>query len=407
MSYRFAIIIFLFFGCIYSKNREVNVVGYVNFKDGIGKVAHAIADVLHTRASVTLVTSNTPVFGKDCAHLQAIYQHNLNPKAKINIFASLNEIKQYPNLSQKINIAYSMIEGTAIPKAWTQTLNKYFDLVAVPDSNLIDVYVNSGVKIPVYALPLPVYLEDFLANDPNDLPSGKFVFGSSAGFGFGKNQTFLVEAFHKAFNNNPNVLLKIHGRHSFGDELDKTKLFIVNNQVTNIEIIEKIFSEEEYLNFYKALDCYVLLSKGEGFSITPREALSLGIPCILSYVGAHKTICDAGVALGVPFTIPVISPFYIAMFNDACGYQFTGKIDDGVYAFKKMYENYDFYKIKAMVGKQWVRKYLRGSLVNDYSTLINPKNISLGKQNKIHNGVLETNSKKLFLKYSAMIKKTN
>ena len=55
----------------------------------------------------------------------------------------------------------------------------------------------------------------------------------------------------------------------------------------------------KYIEFISTFDCYVNLSKGEGFSIPPRESLALGIPCIISDNTAHKTICDSGLVLPV------------------------------------------------------------------------------------------------------------
>lgn len=388
-----------------AKNCSVNVIGHIDFNDGIGRVGHAIADVLHNTSAVTILSTNAPKFSTNTPYLSRLSKGTLDFDANVNLFANLLAIKRFKNIGRMINIAYSMIESTAIPKHWTTILNRYFDLVIVPDTNLISVYKNSGVKIPVYSLPIPLYLEEFLVEQPKTLPEGKFVFGCSAGFGFGKNQCYLVEAFHKAFKNNENVILRLHGRHSFGDELLKVKQFIYNNKITNIEILEKVLQEKEYVTFMKSLDAYVLLSKGEGFSITPREALALGIPCIISNIGAHKTICDTNFVKGVTFNIPVISPFYIAMFNDTCGYQFAGTINDAADAFLDVYKNYPSYKIKAFEGKNWVHRYLRNNVANDYTTFVNPKSVTLGSEDRIIDGHIETTSKKLYVKYSYLIKR--
>ena len=65
-------------------------------------------------------------------------------------------------------------------------------------------------------------------------------------------------------------------------------------KLTNVELTEGMLSREENIDFFRDIDCYVLVSKAEGFSITPREALAAGIPCILSNNTAHKTICETG-----------------------------------------------------------------------------------------------------------------
>lgn len=61
-------------------------------------------------------------------------------------------------------------------------------------------------------------------------------------------------------------------------------------------IFPVIYNEVGYLtdtdiaNLYHGADCYVMPSKREGFSLTPLEAQSMGIPCLLSDIAVHKEI---------------------------------------------------------------------------------------------------------------------
>ena len=112
----------------------------------------------------------------------------------------------------------------------------------------------------------------------------------SAGFAERKNYHVLLEAFAGEFKNNPHVRLKIHGSWQDGDMGDRVKRKIKRLGLTNVEIFEQVFTREQYIEFMYSLDCYVYLSMGEGYSLTPREAIALGIPCILSNHTVHKVL---------------------------------------------------------------------------------------------------------------------
>src|SRR5882724_11465347 len=63
-------------------------------------------------------------------------------------------INIHKSISSQLKISYSMFESDAIPQLWVDILNNYYDMVVVPDNYLIDVYKNSGVKIPIFMIPL-------------------------------------------------------------------------------------------------------------------------------------------------------------------------------------------------------------------------------------------------------------
>lgn len=53
---------------------------------------------------------------------------------------------------------------------------------------------------------------------------------------------------------------------------------------------EGLLTDSDIANLYKNADCYVMPSKSEGFSLTPLEAQSLGIPCLISDIDVHQEI---------------------------------------------------------------------------------------------------------------------
>ena len=149
----------------------------------------------------------------------------------------------------------------------------------------------------------------------------------------------------------------------------------------------------------KSLDCYVFPSQGEGFSVTPREAIALGLPCILSNNTVHKTICDSGFVL--PVKADQKSPAIYEVFNNSqLGYFYDCSLEDLCQAMLEVYNNYDQYIKNSLKGREWVKQYLWDSLKPTYLNLFRPKEIVLGDENIITDCILQTSSKKLYKKYN-------
>lgn len=298
-----------------------------------------------------------------------------------------------------IKIAYSMLEGTKIPDEWVTIFNSVFDAVVVPDEFFIQVYSDCGVKIPIFVLPIGLYLDDFLKQVPKSKMNYPFTFGVSGSFFPAKNHSIVLEAFAQEFGMNGKAQLFLHGRGGDSADLEKR---IKQLKLKNVKLIKKSFTHQEYINFFLSLDCYVLLSKGEGFSITPREALALGIPCIISNNTAHMTICKTGLVRAVETNLP--EPAYYEPFGRIVGERFNCTVADARAAMRDVRNNYFLYHQKALQGRDWVVRYNYKNIMAKYKTLIKPEQVILGDENHIESGCLTTNCKKLYEKYLFIMK---
>ena len=116
----------------------------------------------------------------------------------------------------------------------------------------------------------------------------------------------------------------------------------------HIEIKNKTLSDDEYADWWATLNCLVFVSAGEGYSIQPRQALSMGIPVILSQNTSHLDL------LGVPGIVWVESKIEEKAYfsgmpgaNINVGNQFAVKIEDIKKAMLEMLQNYEYYKSEA------------------------------------------------------------
>jgi len=413
------ICLLLFFSLCNAQKYPVNIVGFIDDLRSMSRHTTSFIQCLNQNVDIKLIKTRSCNYHDFPAYFEHIINTGidltdriLSTKTHITgvtvftdaLWSSWHEYTSQPNNSM-VKIAYCVTEGTLIPSEWAAKINRNFDAIAVPDSWLVDVYKNSGVTVPIFILPLVLDLESLLAKPIKQKRNKPFVFGFSGGFWLRKNHTLLVKAFIEEFGDNPNVMLKMHGRFEGG--LKTVLNSFENIKTKNITLEYKAFTRQEYEDFITSLDCYVLISKGEGFSITPREALAAGIPCILSDNTAHKTICASGYVCAIPSNIPEL--FYCSMTRSLLGYDFGCTIFDCTIsdvrsALRNVYENYKNHLEKAKLGRNWVKQYCIESLKPKYLNLIKPKMVLLGLENSITDHYLMTNSITLFNKYQNLCK---
>ena len=380
---------------------DLSIIGRCYFADGLGRLSIALIDSLKDDISINFIPSSDNAI--DCKDIPEnvirILEEPSNIQGNVTLVIDAPWHTAYDvskkMISSNIKISYCMLEASEIPLQWVNSLNNNFDAVVVPDQCLVEVYKNCGVLIPIFVIPCPLYLGKFLDQPLKNSTNKVFTFGSSAAFGIEKNHEILLRAFMQKFKNNENFQLNIHGRWGGSDKV--LKEIICEEKIHNVSIMNQILSHQEYIDFFKSLDCYVLLSRGEGFSITPREALALGIPCILSNNTAHKTICSEGFAIPVKSNIQV--PIFYSCFGVSCGYQLNCLISDAAEALEEVYTNYFAYLAKSSKSREWAKQYNYTNLKTMFLNIIKPKNIVLGEKNNITKDFLMTNSKKLYKKY--------
>jgi glycosyltransferase involved in cell wall biosynthesis len=395
---------------LYFTPYDLTIIGTIKFANSLSRISIGLMDMLKDDLTINYVQTGAINFQYVPLNIQNIAQNPDKMPGKVSILVDGLEPRPRHSSEQHmpnshIKIAYSMLEGSAIPQRWTTILNTHFDAVAVPDNYYQKVYYNCGVRIPIFVLPHLMYLDDYL-KQPLKTTKGKlFTFGMSAKMYQRKNHLLLLEAFAKEFGNNKNVRLKMHtncAKHTHYLAYKNTiKDKIKELRLKNVEFIEKSLSPEKYVKFLTSLDCYVYFSKGEGFSLTPREAMACGIPCILSNNTAQKTICKTGLVLSVPSNIA--QPAYYEPFREYIGYNFDCTIQDARKALRQMYTNYDLYLQRTPQAREWVKQYEYKNLRAKYLALLKPKQVFFGTVNRVDDYSLVTNSKSLYEKYLALI----
>lgn len=390
---------------------DLTIVGQVRWSGSLERLPISLFRVLKKDFSINLITTRKKYDLSELHHEEKnkITNPNKTPGNVAILFDTLWETWRVPSNfvpeESYIKIAYSMLESTAIPEQWVNILNGKFDIVVVPDEFHKKTYTECGVTIPLFVLPHGIELEGLIDEPSQKNQRRPFVFGSSGVFMPRKNHMMLIDAFLAEFGDNENVQLKIHGRGVFEFDFDAAKQKIAHHasklKKPNVELIHESFSTVQYTNFLKSLDCYVLLSKGEGFSITPREALALGKPTIVTNNTAHKTIADTGFVYAIPSSLK--EPAYYSYLGGYHGYNFNCTLEDVRKALRTVYENYQLYLNKAQMGQKWVQQYSWNNVKESFANLIKPKQLLFGNENKVTERFLMTSSPKLYRKYQKLL----
>lgn len=401
------------------KNNDLTIYGSIKYADGLGRQPidlinmlegekvdiNFIGEIKSTKNISDRVQSVLRNFNFKIGHI-FINEEPLHFKEQTykfdspiyQVLAKINGLLR----SKQIWIAYSMFESNKISPIWVKELNNKYDMVVVPDASLVEIYKKSGVNTPIFVVPLSVDFKGALSQELKKESHPIFTFANFSTIEDRKNTLKVLEVFKEAFGNRKDVRLLISSRKSEYRYKQKVVDYIIKNNLTNVdyEIVEK--DADLYNKYFDKVDCYVSLSKGEGFSVQPREAMARGIPVIISDGLAQKTIANSGLVRVVPAKILELASYEDG--NIIMGHHFNSSTKDAVLAFKDVYNNYNKYLKLAPKAREWARQYDYQNVKPLYINMVKPKKIILGQKNEITDEYLITNSEALYNKYISLYK---
>lgn len=173
-----------------------------------------------------------------------------------------------------VRLVMTMFESDKIPEDWPEYLNMA-DEVIVPSKWCADTFARSGINATVVPLG---YNDKVFKYIERELPIDKsedFTFIHYSSFNIRKGFPEIFQAFTEEFKTNEPVklILKTTDR--------RPAIPIFKEQYPNIEVICGHVSEAELSEILGRSNCMVYPSRGEGFGITPLEAMATGLPAIV------------------------------------------------------------------------------------------------------------------------------
>lgn len=228
----------------------------------------------------------------------------------------------------KIVLGHTVWETDKLPISWVTILNQ-LDGVIVPSQWNQQVFRASGVSAPVFTLP---HLSQFQGREPKHLPEGwlgippeSFVFYTIGEWNERKLLWKQLVTFTKTFSHEEDVCLVIKT-----SRLDYTAfkrswrtLFRNRNQPMGpvIRQLQKqyhhgprfvmssaFWSDDEIQYLHTRGDCYLSLSRAEGWGMGAYEAAWYGKPIIMTAFGGQLDFLPAACSYGVTYDLVPVTP---------------------------------------------------------------------------------------------------
>ncbi|MBM3192346.1 MAG: glycosyltransferase [Chlamydiae bacterium] len=387
----------------------LTVIGFADMRDGIGRQSVDVITALRGLSSIHFYQTRRPRMENIPSHVECVMRKSFHKMGKVVLYEDIfyafshNFFEKHFDLQRKdeVRLAYCMVESSLAPERWVHNLNRYFDAVVVPDPFLVNVFKNSGVTLPIFVVPLGLNLKSFLEKPLKTACHTPFIFANFSTCILRKNHETLIEAFYEAFQDRSDVRLWINSKYTEDNLFQVLQEKVSALGVHNIILTNNSYNSKEYLENFEKIDCYVSLSKAEGFSIQPREAMALGIPCILSDNTGQSTICQSGLVKALP--CPLEEPAYYEIYRDVFGVRYCVEPHTAAKALQEVYHHYPSYLASSQKARLWASCYDCEHLGALYTSLVRPKRIVLGCANTLENNTLTTTSLRLYEKYKAIL----
>jgi len=192
------------------------------------------------------------------------------------------------------------------PKSWLKDAAMLEEIWA-PSGYTAGAFIDAAA--PVRTVPHPLFMEDYRSVEPAERPPGflavtLFDFNSSAAR---KNPDGMIEAFNRAFPNDPNtrLVIKTQNAQLFPAAFQRLR----ETAPANVDIVDAVWPYENVKRLIASADVLLSLHRAEGFGLTMAEAMALGTPVIGTGWSGNIDFMDKTCALLVPSApIPVEDP---------------------------------------------------------------------------------------------------
>ncbi len=246
------------------------------------------------------------------------------------------------------NIAIVPFETTVVPPTWVPRINS-LDALLVPCVQNKQMMIDSGVTVPIEIIHWGVDTDKFRYVERAD--DGIFTFGHMGALSKRKGTHILVDAFMRAFPTETDVRLicKTSNRHYPFSVKDK-----------RVEVQMGPVSHDDLMNdFFKRADCFVFPTLGEGFGLTPLEAMATGLPAIVTGWSGPMEYMNEKVGWTIDYTMDEAKEFSDpreGVYKENCGQWAIPSIDHLVYLMRYAYEHQNETREKGRAAAEYVRQ---------------------------------------------------
>lgn len=265
----------------------LTIVGPADMFTGLGRVTCQLADYLQRSLSVKFnPTSLDERLPLPQGALLALSNSRMPQKEPRLLVSPLLSLRKHIAPGDTV---LTMWESTVLPHGTADMINTYASQLIVPSSWCATVFSANGVTVPIRIVPLGI---DTSIYKPASVFRDNSVqrFGAAGRLAHGgkrKGIEDVIAAFALAFPNGAELAkldLKL-----FGD------CYVPAFSDKRIHVITDVFTDTQMNEWYNTLDCFISLSRGEGWGLHAQEALACGVPVIApDYSGLSDVIHKLG-----------------------------------------------------------------------------------------------------------------
>lgn len=255
-------------------------------------------------------------------------------------------------MNHKIRIGYTMFETDKLPDQsdhnsdWVSDCNTLTRLW-VPSQHCKDLFASSGVVVPIDVIQQGIDPELYSYYERPERDT--FTFLMLGKLTIRKNPGMVLSAFLSLFKGNPKVRMVFKtqsgtmGHISMPDE--------------NVEIVDRLTSVEETIQFYRDADAFVFPSRGEGYGLPPVEAMATGLPTIVAANSGmlEYTNEEYNYPLKIKGKVPVM---HMPKEWGDCGNWWETDYEDLKAKMKFVYDHRKEAKAKGIKSAEWVKNNL-------------------------------------------------
>jgi len=201
----------------------------------------------------------------------------------------------FKNTVFRKNVGFTMYESDGLSINKVSNCNR-MDEIWVPSKFCQRMFTNSGVKVPIYVIPIPI---DTVRYNPDVKPieienKASFNFLAIGDYTYRKGWDILFKAFWLEFKKDEDVTLTVKTfsgamatSESIRQDILSLKKEMGLKETPRILFFSQFLREDQMPSLYKAADVFVLPSRGEGFGLPYAEAAAVGLPIIATNWSGH------------------------------------------------------------------------------------------------------------------------
>lgn len=199
------------------------------------------------------------------------------------------------SLRNDVRLVYTMFESDMIPDDWADLLTAA-DEVIVPSKFCQDVFKRAGVETTVVPLGYDSRVFTYVDRPVPVADNEPFTFIHYDSFNMRKGFKEVFDAFTQEFTSADNVRLIMK------TIKEAPPIPILKSQFPQIDVVRGALPPEKLHKLLATAHCMVYPSRGEGFGITPLEAMATGLPAIVPNAHGISEYFNANYMLEVKAT---------------------------------------------------------------------------------------------------------